>query len=157
MPDTDSDTDRTDAPGTARDRLDEEPNDLPLAASDGPDESTDRLFELWEPERLRRQIVIFESALAAEIASTSSLRDEVVELQDRCDALSTALDDAWEHIELLRRQGKDVSESAQHLREENAVLSNESADVRAKLDEIIGSRAWRWVTRYRALLHRSHR
>ncbi len=118
----------------------------------------DRLFELWEPERLRRQVAIFEAALAAEMAANATHREDIADLQRRLEATSSALDDARDHITLLRQQGQDVSQATQQLEDENALLRDENAALldqnvalRAELKEIVHSRAWRVLARYRAI------
>lgn len=115
------------------------------------DAAGDRLFELWEPERLRRQVGIFEAALAAEIDATTSHRKEIANLARRLDAASSTLDEARGHITLLQRQGNDVSQAAREVRDENAALREDNDAIRAQLDEILHSRAWRTIRRYRAI------
>ena len=118
---------------------------VPAAFSQGDvDAGTDREYELWEPERLRRQVVIFEAAVAAEIEAGFKTREEAEDLRRRLDAATAALDDAREHIEHLREEGLAVSGAAIRADDEIAAL-------RAQLDDITGSRAWQMLSRYRSM------
>jgi len=121
------------------------PASVPVAFTEGAiDAGTDRQFELWEPERLRRQVAIFEAAVAAEIDVSFTAREEAEDLRRRLDAVTTALDGARDHIEALRKEGLDASGAAVRADDEIAAL-------RTRLDEITRSRAWRILSRYRLM------
>src|SRR5262249_55532220 len=74
----------------------------------------DPAYELWEPERVFRQLAIYESAMAAELQTGQEARQQ--------------LEHAMRELEAARQR---------------------EAALRAELDEITASRAWRAVTRYR--------
>ena len=121
------------------------PASAPAVFTAGPaDAGTDRNFELWEPERLRRQVAIFEAAVAAEIDARFTVREEAEDLRRRHDALNTALDEARGHIDHLTNEGLAASAAA-------ARADDEIAALRAQLDDLTGSRAWRILSRYRLM------
>ena len=81
------------------------------------------LYELWDEDRLRRQVAIYETAIAEETEARRRVQLEVAE---------------WERVE------RDHEDS---LVARNAEIQR----LEARLTEIERSRAWRMVTRYRRL------
>jgi SAM-dependent methyltransferase len=118
------------------------------------DQGSGRLFELWDPERLRRQVAIFEGAVASEMSANQMAREEITDLHRRLDAVNPALDAARHEIDVLKDQAAVAGDKARRAEVEMALL-------RAQLGDITGSRAWRALSRYRlvraALAGRAHR
>jgi SAM-dependent methyltransferase len=118
------------------------------------DQGTGRLFELWEPERLRRQAEIFEAAVASEIGANQTAREEIADLHRRLEAVNSALDVARHEIDVLRNEGAEAGHAARR-------AEDEIASLHAQLDDITRSRAWRTLSRYRliraAFSGRAHR
>ena len=118
------------------------PASVPAGFTQGAGEAgTDRDFELWEPERLRRQVTIFEAAIAAEIDARFMVREEAEDLRRRLDAVNAAHDHASAHVDALIKEGQAAAVRA----------DDEIAALRAQLDDITGSRAWRTLSRYRTM------
>ena len=67
------------------------PDSFAEAVTRALDEGAGRLFELWEPERLRRQVAIFEAAVATEMDAHHMAREEVADLRRRLEAVNAAL------------------------------------------------------------------
>ena len=124
------------------------------AVSRALDEGAGRLFELWEPERLRRQVAIFEAAVASEMGANQMAREEIADLHRRLESVIPALDGARREIDVLRDEGAAAGDAARRAEDENALL-------RVQIDDITGSRAWRTLSRYRlvraAFSGRAHR
>ena len=99
------------------------------------DEGNGRQFELWEPERLRRQVAIFEAAVAAEIEANFEAREEIADLGRRLAAVNSALDDARGTVVAARNEAAATSAAARR-------AEQEAAELRAELDDITHSRAW---------------
>ena len=92
------------------------------------------LYELWDEERLRRQVAVYESAMAGEIAARRRAQLELAESQG-------ALNE-------LRRSREELERSVHDRIEETRQLQIE-------LDKMQGSRAWHAVMRYRRLRERA--
>ena len=104
------------------------PPPAPDLAVGAPGEGADRQFELWEPERMRRQLGLFEAALASEMrahalaeAEATELRHErdvaghrTASLQDDFDELTGSR--AWRALSRYRRLRSAISRRASRLR-----------------------------------------
>jgi len=91
------------------------------------------LYELWDVDRLRRQVAIYEFAIADEIAARRHAQVDLLVGHRREDALKLS-------VEELERSVQERIEEARQ--------------IQTKLDELQDSRAWRAVTSYRRLRER---
>jgi cob(I)alamin adenosyltransferase len=110
------------------------------------DGESGRHFELWDPERLRRQAMLFEAALAGEMQANEVSRAEIADLRGAIESMGAALEASRAEVAEARADASaDVVSARQAVERADAEL----AALRAQTDEITGSRAWRAVTRYR--------
>jgi SAM-dependent methyltransferase len=110
------------------------------------DGESGRHFELWDPERLRRQAMLFEAALAGEMEANEVGRAEIADLRGDIESMGAALEASRAEVAEARADASaDVVSARQAVERADAEL----AALRAQTDEITGSRAWRAVTRYR--------
>jgi chromosome segregation ATPase len=101
------------------------------------DVENDGAYELWEPERLGRQVAIYEAEVAALLTRTAELGRESDQLRQELHAT----EETTRRLEETLRRGEETARSAKE----------RSAALQASLDEITTSRAWRAVVRYRRL------
>jgi hypothetical protein len=114
------------------------------------DEESGRHYELWDPERLRRQVMLFEAALAGELQANQAGSAEIADLRGTIEAMNAALKLARaEAAEARADATADANADVASARLAVDRADAELAALRARTDEIIGSRAWRAVTRYR--------
>ena len=112
-----------------------DPGGEPASAAEPPN----RHFELWDTERLQRQVEIFEGTIAAQIDALAEVNAERDGLRQELERAVAALEEAVSAADALHRSDQ------------------QAADLRHQLDEITGSRAWRLVSSYRRLRAAPHR